>query len=253
MNARFGRALRYVAGNYLRSVGVLCLVMALIPPVMLAIAYFLGGRTASTTSFNGYSLAVGVFGLALGIVGLRENQRVLNQNGVSRRSAFLADMAALAAASALVAAGSTVIMGAYQAVLDGEGRVLITDIYQLLYEPAGRSPGNLVRGAVLSTAMGWMLAALGQLCSALYWRLNRFWTVVLSAAMPLALIFGSVPLINWMGSTSAGQAAARALAACGRFLMTSPWNLAAVLLVLGAAGFGLSWLLLRRANIRAAK
>ena len=82
-------------------------------------------------SFNGYSIAVGMFGLVLGMVGLRENQRVLNQNGVSRRSAFLADVAALAVAAVLVAAGVTVIMGAYQTVLGGQGRLLITDLYQV--------------------------------------------------------------------------------------------------------------------------
>ena len=201
MNTRFGRAFRYEIGNYIRAIGVLWLVMALIPPVMMALAYFLGGRTASTTSFNGYSLAVGVFGLVLGMVSLRENQRVLNQNGVSRRSAFLADIAALA----------------------------------------------------VSAVLGWMLAGLGQLCSALYWRLNKFWTVLLSVAVPLTLIFGSVPLLDWMSSTHAGQTVVRALAAFGRFLMASSWNMSAVLLAMGAAFFAVTWPLLRRANIRAAK
>lgn len=253
MNARFCRAFRYVVRNYFRAIGVLWLVMALIPPVVMALAYFLGGRTASTTSFNGYSLAVGVFGLVLGMVSLRENQRVLNQNGVSRRSAFLADIAALAVSAVLVAVGTTVIMGTYRAILGGEGRVLITDIYQLLYESSGSGLGDLARGAVLSAVLGWMLAGLGQLCSALYWRLNKFWTVLLSVAVPLALCFGSVPLLDWMSSTPAGQATVRALAACGRFLMASSWNLAAVFLAMGAAFFAVTWPLLRRANIRAAK
>ena len=55
---------------------------ALIPAAMLAITYFLAGETAMEGSFNGYSIAVGMFGLVLGMVGLRENQRVLNQNGL---------------------------------------------------------------------------------------------------------------------------------------------------------------------------
>ena len=253
MNTRFGRAFRYEIRNYVRAIGVLWLVMALIPPAMMALAYFLGGRTASTTSFNGYSLAVGVFGLVLGMVSLRENQRVLNQNGVSRRSAFLADIAALAVAAVLVAVGTTVIMGTYRAILGGEGRVLISDIYQVLYETSGSGLGDLARGAALSAVLGWMLAGLGQLCSALYWRLNKFWTVLISVAVPLALIFGSVPLLDWMSSTPAGQAAARALAAFGRFLMASSWNMSAVLLAMGAAFFAVTWPLLRRANIRAAK
>ena len=131
MNTRFGRAFRYEVRNYFRAVAILWLVMALIPAAMLAITYFLAGETAMEGSFNGYSIAVGMFGLVLGMVGLRENQRVLNQNGVSRRSAFLADVAALAVAAVLVAAGVTVIMGAYQTVLGGQGRLLITDLYQV--------------------------------------------------------------------------------------------------------------------------
>ena len=255
MNTRFGRAFRYEIKNYFRSVAVLWLVMALLPAAMLALAYVLAGETAMESSFNGYSIAVGMFGLILGMVGLRENQRVLNQNGVSRRSAFLADVAALAVAAVLVAVGVSVIMGAYQAVLGGQGRLLITDLYQVLYEgpSAGTGMGGLARGAIFSAVVGWMLAALGQFCSALYWRLNKFWTILISVAVPLALIFGSAPLLTWLDTTSAGQAAVEALASFGRFLAASPWNAAAVLLAMGAAFFAVTWLLLRRAMIRPAK
>ena len=157
---------------------------------------------------------------------------------------------ALAVAAVLVAAGVTVIMGAYQTVLGGQGRLLITDLYQVIYEgpSAGAGIGGLVRGAIFSAAVGWMLAALGQFCSALYWR-----TILISVTVPLVLIFGSVPLISWLGTTSAGRAAVEALAAFGQFLAASPWNAAAVLLAMGAAFFALSWLLLRRAMIRPAK
>ena len=158
MNTPFGRAFRYEMRNYFRAVAVLWLVMALLPAAMLALAYVLAGETAMESSFNGYSMAVGMFGLILGMVGLRENQRVLNQNGVSRRSAFLADVAALAVAALLVAVGVSVIMGAYQAALGSAGRLLITDLYQLIYEPSsnGVNPGALVRGAVFF-AITWLL------------------------------------------------------------------------------------------------
>ena len=255
MNTRFGRAFRYEMQNYFRAVAVLWLAMALIPAAMMALAYFLAGETAAESSFNGYSMAVGMFGLVLGMVGLRENQRVLNQNGVSRRSAFLADMAALAVAALLVAVGVSVIMGIYRAVLGSGSHLLITDLYQLIYEPApaGNGVGALARGAVLSTVVGWMLAALGQFCSALYWRLNKFWTILVSVTVPLVLIFGSAPLLTWLDTTSAGHAAVEALAVFGRFLAASPWNMAAVLLAMGAVFFAVTWLLLRRAMIRPAK
>ena len=255
MNTRFGRAFRYEVKNYFRAVAVLWLVLALIPVAILVITYFLAGETAFEIGFNGYSVAVGTFGLVLGMVSLRENQRVLNQNGVSRRSAFLADVAALAVAAVLVAVGTTVILGIYRAILGSDSLLLITDLYQLLYEEpsAGADVGTLVRGAVFSAVVGWMLAALGQFCSALYWRLNKFWTILISVAVPLVLIFGSMPLISWLDTTSAGRAAVEALAAFGRFLAASPWNAATVFLVMGAAFFALSWMLVRRTMIRAAK
>ena len=158
-------------------------------------------------------------------------------------------------AAVLVAVGVSVIMGIYRAVLGSGSHLLITDLYQLIYEPApaGNGVGALARGAVLSTVVGWMLAALGQFCSALYWRLNKFWTILISVTVPLVLIFGSVPLISWLGTTSAGRAAVEALAAFGQFLAASPWNAAAVLLAMGAAFFAVTWLLLRRAMIRPAK
>ena len=189
MNTRFGRAFRYEVRNYFRAVAILWLVMALIPAAMLAITYFLAGETAMEGSFNGYSIAVGMFGLVLGMVACGRSAGA-DQNGVSRRSAFLADVAALAVAAVLVAAGVTVIMGAYQTVLGGQGRLLITDLYQVIYEgpSAGAGIGGLVRGAIFSAAVGWMLAALGQFCSALYWRLNKFWTILISVTVPLVLI-----------------------------------------------------------------
>ena len=73
MNTRFGRAFRYEMRNYFRAVAVLWLVMALLPAAMLALAYFLAGETAMESSFNGYSMAGGMFGLILGMGGLREN------------------------------------------------------------------------------------------------------------------------------------------------------------------------------------
>ena len=53
MNTPFGRAFRYEMRNYFLAVAVLCLVMALLPAAMLALAYFLAGETAMESSFNG--------------------------------------------------------------------------------------------------------------------------------------------------------------------------------------------------------
>ena len=251
MNTRLSPALRYLVRSYFRSAAVLLLVLALLPAALVALAYTLSGERDLNSTFNGYSFANGIFGLVLGMAALRENQRVLNQNGVSRKTVFLADAAALAAVSALVAVGATVILAAYQAVLGPHSPVEITDLYQSLYGPEGLTPGLLARVAVLSALTTWSLAGLGQLCSALYWRLNKPATVAVSVGAPLALILA----VNWLGgaATPLKEAILTGIYHFALFLSRSPWNLAAVLLVMGAVCFAVTWPLLRRANIRAAK
>ena len=165
-------------------------------------------------------------------------------------------MAALAVAALLVAVGVSVIMGIYRAVLGSGSHLLITDLYQLIYEPAPAGNGMWGRWPGSGPSPRWWAGC---------------WRPWGSSAPPctggpeqvldhsglrgraLALIFGSVPLLTWLDTTSAGQAAVEALAAFGRFLAASPWNAAAVLLAMGAAFFAVTWLLLRRAMIRPAK
>lgn len=249
MSVALNRAVRYGIKNYLRGVGVLLLVMLLIPLVLWCMVASLGG----TSNFNGYSLSVGVFGLVLGMVGIRENLRMLNQNGVSRRTAFLAEIIAQAAAAVLVAAGATVLLAAYQALPGMAGRVYVSDVYQMVYEGTAIGVAGYLRTAIFAAAMAFSLAALGQFCSVLYWRLSKFWIVTVSIAIPLVLIFGPAALFTAMGDSPAGEAIVRALIGFCRFFAGSVWNAVLVFLILAAAFFGLSWLLVRRAVIRGIK
>ena len=109
-------------------------------------------------------------------------------------------------------------------------------------------------------ALAWLVRAVHRLGR--WHRANRpspgFYLLTLAlpllvVTVPLVLIFGSAPLLTWLDTTSAGHAAVEALAAFGRFLAASPWNMAAVLLAMGAVFFAITWLLLRRAMIRPAK
>lgn len=254
MNTPFGRAFRYEMQNYFRAVAVLWLAMALIPAAMMALAYFLAGETAAESSFNGYSMAVGMFGLVLGMVGLRENQRVLNQNGVSRRSAFLADMAALAVAALLVAVGVSVIMGIYRAVLGSGSHLLITDLYQLIYSSArrkrcgGAGPGSgpLHGGGLDAGGPG---AVLLRPVLAAEQVLDHFGLRGRAPGADLRQRAAAHLAGHHLRRTGGGGGPGGLRAVPGRL----PWNAAAVLLAMGIVFFALSWLLLRRAMIRPAK
>ena len=251
MSMALNRAVRYEIGNYLRAVGVLLLVMLLIPLALWVMMTATGSNGSS--NFNGYSLSVGIFGLVLGMVGIRENLRMLNQNGISRRTAFLAELISQAAVSVLVALGTTVLLAVYQAIPGMMGRVYVSDVYQLVYEGAAVGVAGYLRTVVFAAAMCFAMAGLGQFCSVVYWRLSKFWIVTVSIAIPLVLIFGPAALFTAVGDSAAGEALVEALAAFGRFFVGSVWNAVLVFLVLAAVLFCLSWLLVRRAVIRGAK
>lgn len=250
MSMALNRAVRYGIGNYLRAVGVLLLVLLLIPLALWTMMTTMGG---DHSNFNGYSLSVGVFGLVLGMVGIRENLRMLNQNGVSRRTAFLAELISQAVVAVLVALGTTVLLAVYQSIPGMMSRVYVSDIYQLVYEGEVTGAASYLRTAVFAAAMCFALAGVGQFCSVLYWRMSKFWIVMVSIAIPLVLIFGPAALFTAVGDSDTGWTLVRILEAFGRFFVGSVWNAALVFLVLAAVFFCLSWLLVRRAVIRGAK
>lgn len=250
MSIALNRAVRYGIRNYLRAAGILLLVMLLIPLVLWVMLATLGGNGSS---FNGYSLSVGVFGLVLGMVGIRENLRMLNQNGVSRRTAFLAEIIAQAAVAVLVSLGVTVILAVYRALPGLMARVEVSDVYQMIYGSAATGAAGYLRLTVFSAALAFALAGVGQFWSVLYWRLSKFWTVTVSIAIPLVVIFGPAALLTAVGDSAVGESIVRAAAAFGRFFVGSVWNAILVFLALAAVSFGLSWLLVRRAVIRGAK
>ena len=250
MSAALNRAVRYGFRNYLRAVCILLLVMLLIPLVLWIMLATLGGNGSN---FNGYSLSVGVFGLVLGMVGIRENLRVLNQNGISRRTAFLAEIIAQAAAAVLVSLGTVAILAVYRSIPGFMARVEVSDVYQMLYEGTSINFAGYLRTAVFSAAMAFALAGVGQFWSVLYWRLNKFWIVTVSIAIPLVLIFVPAAVLTAAGDSAVEEAIFRALAAFGRFFAGSVWNAALVFLAVAAVSFGLSWLLVRRAVIRGAR
>ena len=250
MSMALNRAVRYGIRNYLRAAGILLLVMLLIPLALWVMLATLGGQGSN---FNGYSLSVGVFGLVLGMVGIRENLRMLNQNGVSRRTAFLAEIISQAVVAVLVSLGAAVILAAYRSLPGFMDRVEVSDVYQMLYGSAAMGLAGYLRLAVFSAAMAFSLAGVGQFWSVLYWRLSKFWTVTVSIAIPLVLIFAPAALLTAAGDSAVGEAIVWAAAALGRFFVSSVWNGVLVFLLMGAVSFLLSWLLVRRAVIRGVK
>lgn len=255
MNMRLKPALRWDLKNYGKGAGVFLLIMCLLT-VIFAVAAASSGAEGYA-SFTGSAISGTAFLLVLGIVCIRENLRMLLQNGISRRTAFLAELTALILTSFAVSGGLTLLTALAHGLPTGAFRLFAADLCQLIYWSGenGAGQGALSLGQQL---ISWLFGAclmlvlglLGQMFSLLFWRLSKFWTVVAAVSIPLLL--NLIPLGLYRLSV-VWTAVNRTISAFFGFLGASPWNVMLVSLLASAILTGVSWLLLRRANIQAAK
>lgn len=241
MSIRFQPAFRYDLRNMMRGAGIYLLAMALIKVFFAVLTVQISGQG----SFSGIGFSSAAFALVMGIACVREDLRLLTQHGVTRRTAFLAELAALAVMAAGLAAAGALFIAA-----EGPGA---TDLYRLIYMETGLAGtltiGQRAESFLINFGLMLLLGMLGQFGSLLFWRLNKFWTVVVAVGAPV--LINLVPLtLAWLGL---GDDAVRTMQVFFGFLERSVANLLLVTAAVIGVLIALNWLLLRRLNIKGAK
>ncbi|MEG1989135.1 MAG: hypothetical protein RR035_08105 [Oscillibacter sp.] len=249
MKQRFSRAVRFGCRNYLKGAAIFCIILLLLNVVFMTVipAVFDGG-----SSFTGWGMLCAFFLLVLGIAGFRENHRMFAQNGVSRRTGFWADIAALVITSAALALFGELLMAVMQALTQGSNDYFVADLYQLIYQDVAEVVTTLtlsqhVISGLFNFTLFLLVALFGEWFSALFWRLNKFWTIAAGV-----LFFAGCNLLPWLlvQSPILGPILIRAGESLVLFVLTSPWNAMLVFLSVSAF-FGLfNWLLLRNTHLR---
>ncbi|HWQ51855.1 MAG TPA: hypothetical protein VN369_08660, partial [Terriglobales bacterium] len=240
MNMNVRPAFRYQLFVFLQGAIVMFLIMTAIITAFMTIAFVADERT-SIMSFSGYGLSTTIFMFVMGIVNVRSDLRLSLQFGVSRRTSFICEVLAALSVSALLAAGGEVINGVARAVSDGRTNIIIADLYQFLYvgEKVNRlTVSQHAMSILFNTGFALSICMLGMFFSLMFWRLNKFWTVVAALAIPVVINGG--PLLLYMMGFD--------FAAFGRWLLAAPLNfIACFAAVIALAGL-VDWMLLRKAN-----
>ncbi|MDO4581524.1 MAG: hypothetical protein Q4B96_02935 [Bacillota bacterium] len=242
----FIAAFRYMFKDMLSSVGVLCLVVALLFCAALAAHSNLAELDSEVGVWGVFEFSAMVMMLVIGIVSVREDTRMLLQNGVGRRTAFAALLAVCAAGSLLLAASGQLLLTLAHAV-NAAAPGYINGFYYMLFEM--NPPGELsAAGNMLVSFGGYMASALGgMMISLIFYRLPRFWSIVVAVAVPVMLFIG-LPLT--IGNTGFGMILGQGMTRLAALLLGSPLALllgyAAAALIAGAA----ARLLLRHAPLK---
>lgn len=234
-------AFRYQLIDYLKSSGVFFLVMVAVTTATLILA----ARVSGTMSFSAFGFASVIFMFVMGIVAIRSNLRLCLQFGVSRRTGFAAALLATVCIALILSVAGELLMIAAQAVGHGLSNLTLWDTYQALFLGSPEIPmsfGQHLGSALFNTALSVAACLFGMFFSLMFWRLNKFWTIAVAIAIPVFLNvvpwllyrlgIDLTPLVNWM--------------------IKAPGNFILVGLAVALFFTLINWLLLRRANIKAA-
>lgn len=249
---RFLPAFKYRFRDCMFSMGVVILVM-----IVLTALCYLGivtfgsitrtdnsGEVIMETTMMNFSMPVAIFMFVLSIVSIREDMRLGIQNGAGRRTVFLANAVCMFVTSLILNIAFFAMTAVWNQFDTG---VYIVDFFGALSnnKPFFESIGDLAISSAVLLALSVFLSALGTFTSLMYWRLNRLGKWIVSIGMGAAVILFIDVIIRY-------AVIAKALGCFLDWLILTPWNLVLSFVILAAAFYVFSALLVRRNSITAA-
>lgn len=246
-------AMRYQVRDYVVSSLIFAGVNLLIIIAMVAgLLYFQIKTGTNSVSYNGYSLSCMIFFFVYGLVVPRQVTRLCAQLGVCRRTAFLSLFPPMVLAAFVLAILGEGMLGVAKTVSAARGGPpLFNDLFAFIYLGGTGSPTLGQHGLAVLFGITYMLAGfcLGIFLTFLFWRLNKVGCIIAGLAIPVVLV--GLPALIFLFYPTVFAPLVRLAAHLGHLWVSSPWWAMAFALVLALVFAGISWLLIRRTNIRA--
>lgn len=221
--------------------------------VVVVAAYLIGAINinvnidgSSYSSFAGYGMAATIFMFIGGIVAIREDLRLFMQNGIGRRTTFLAQVLVTATTSLILAFMGELLLKVSQIIASSRENVVISDYYYILFAENNLSRSTYLmhlESIITYTVMFIAAYACGVFISLLFYRLNKLWTVVVAVGAPVFTFIGLPLIITRLNISLRGPI---------ELIISSPWTYIAFFVVLSIVAGIPGWLLLRRAPVKPA-
>lgn len=249
---RFLPAFKYRFRDCMFSMGVVILVMIVLTALCYLGIVTFGSITRTdnsgevimeSTTMN-FSMPVAIFMFVLSIVSIREDMRLGIQNGAGRRTVFLANAVCMFVTSLILNIAFFAMTAVWNQFDTG---VYIVDFFGALSnnKPFFESIGDLAISSAVLLALSVFLSALGTFTSLMYWRLNKLGKWIVSIGMGAAVILFIDVIIRY-------EVVADLLGRLMGWVFLTPWNLVLSFVILAAAFYVFSALLVRRNSITAA-
>lgn len=249
---RFLPSFKYRFRDCMFSMGVVILVMIVLTALCYLGIVTFGSITRTdnsgevimeSTTMN-FSMPVAIFMFVLAIVSIREDMRLGIQNGAGRGTVFLANTACMLVTALVMNIAFFLVTAVWNQFDTG---VYIVDFFGALYtgEPFFESLDDLAISSAVLLALSVFLTALGTFTSLMYWRLNKLGKWIVSIGIGAAVILFIDVIIRY-------KVVADLLGRLMGWVFLTPWNLVLSFVILAAAFYVFSALLVRRNSITAA-
>lgn len=247
-------AYKYRFCDMVKGIGFFYAIMVVVmTSVICLVSFEVSNGSNVSGSFAAFVFAATIALFVMGITTIREDMRLMLQNGIGRRTIFVTELLVVLSVSLLLAVAGELLIAIGQAVTASRSDFFITDLYQILYTDGINF--NLALGEhfeSIALAFGiYMCANLaGMFISLLFYRLNKMWTLIVAIGVPLLLIIG-LPMLLTRGS--AGRFLESVFGMMLEFALSSPWALLLCFLLAAVLIGIVNWLMMRRAPVKPVK
>lgn len=160
--------------------------------VIIYAAFITGWLTITAKGFDGdmnlsaYGISCAITLFVVGISTIRENMRLMLQNGIGRKTMFFMQLAAAAAVSCIMAAAGELLTTAAQAIAGSSEKLIISDIFSVVTNNTGSMSFVQHLESILALFILFVSSYLwGAFLSLMFLRLNKMWTIVVAVGGPV--------------------------------------------------------------------
>jgi len=243
---RFGGAMKGAAVFF----GIMILMTAL---VFCSLLYATWKGAEGTINFAAFGFAAMITMFVTGICTIREDLRLMLQNGVGRRTVFTAELLVILSVSLLLGLAGELLVAVSQIATSHWQNFYIWDIFQLLFfNEMGKDLTFAAHIQSMLCSFGLYTCAnlTGIFVSLLFYRLNKVWTIIVAVGTPIFFFIGLPLLMAWHVIPRCFVDAVGSLVS---FSLHSSWNMLLVFVVTAALTAIMNWLLLHRAPVKPIK
>jgi hypothetical protein len=243
-------AFQYRLSNTVKGLGLVAfyaIMVVVIAGAIFSISHKASNGSIVLSTFSVFDLAAPFTLFVMGISTIREDIRLMVQNGIGRRTVFVTELLVALSVSLLLAVAGELLISIGQALAATWPEFSITDLYQILYaNGVNLSFGIDFERIALAFSICTFANLAGMFISLLYYRLNKAWTLAVSIGVPLLLIFGLPMMLTRSGI---GHLLEHLLHMVLDFILSGPWALSLCFLLATVLTCILNWLMMRRAPV----